>query len=276
MRQRIITGLTLFAGIWWVFANTEYTQLIWGSLIVFFATAWEWGHMRASLPVKQRIPPHSRAFITAAITVIGGMFILYHQSYTAFITLLGAWLWLTIALLIVRQRLLIVIQALPGWLHDIIFLLTLGVAITALFGMGIFAQQANGLLFASLAVVWAADIGAYFTGKAIGSTPLSSLSPKKTWQGAIGGWLCAIVFAVVWVNVYPTSLGMVSVESFIFAAVIAAPMSIIGDLAQSAMKRHYQVKDSGFLLPGHGGVYDRIDGMLAALPLQYSVYLWLN
>ena len=119
-------------------------------------------------------------------------------------------------------------------------------------------------LFWVLAVVWATDIGAYAFGRLIGGPKLApAISPNKTWSGALGGLACAILAsaAVFWGYQHAISLGL---------ALVAGLLSIIsqaGDLFESALKRRYQVKDSGALIPGHGGVMDRFDGLWAAAPV---------
>lgn len=116
------------------------------------------------------------------------------------------------------------------------------------------------------AVVWATDIAAYFTGRAIGGPKLApTISPGKTWSGAIGGTVAGIVCGVAVAN----GAGAVNVW---LVALIAAAMSVagqIGDLFESALKRRYSVKDSSKLIPGHGGVLDRVDGLVIA-----AVVLW--
>lgn len=129
------------------------------------------------------------------------------------------------------------------------------------------------------AVVWSADIGAYLCGRSIGGPKLAPrISPKKTWAGFIGGVSCATIIAGA-VAVYweepPTSLAL-------WGAVVAIA-SQAGDLFESAIKRHFDVKDSSSLIPGHGGVLDRVDALVAGavaiailkLTLGRSVMPWL-
>lgn len=120
-----------------------------------------------------------------------------------------------------------------------------------------------------LVLVWIADSAAYFVGRAWGRRKLApSISPGKSWEGAVGGVVGAAAYAII------TGLFMerIAWAAFIAAAVLLAMVSIIGDLFESAAKRQAGVKDSGTLLPGHGGVLDRIDSATAALPL--AALLW--
>jgi len=112
-------------------------------------------------------------------------------------------------------------------------------------------------------LVWAADIGAYFAGRAFGANKLAPVvSPGKTWEGALGGGLLALVLCGGALYFLPAQI----VPWLVIATLLAA-VSVIGDLLESLVKRATGVKDSGTLLPGHGGVLDRIDSLLAALPL---------
>jgi phosphatidate cytidylyltransferase len=118
------------------------------------------------------------------------------------------------------------------------------------------------LIVTGLVIVWSADIGAYFSGRAFGRTPLAPrVSPKKTWEGVLGGVALATItgtLAALWL----------SLPIAIFAPMAAAMalISVVGDLAISMLKRSAGIKDSGVLLPGHGGILDRFDGVTAALP----------
>lgn len=123
----------------------------------------------------------------------------------------------------------------------------------------------TGLLW-MFAIVWTTDIAAYFTGRALGGPKLwSRVSPKKTWSGFLGG-LAAGAGAGVLVYLLAVARGWTPVASLTLVAAISALGSIvsqIGDLGESALKRRFGVKDSGQLIPGHGGVMDRLDGFWA-------------
>ncbi|MGN0859790.1 MAG: phosphatidate cytidylyltransferase [Stenotrophomonas sp.] len=121
-------------------------------------------------------------------------------------------------------------------------------------------------LLTALATVWAADSGAYFAGRALGKHKLApTISPNKTWEGLAGGVLAGIVAAV--------GFGLIAGASapqlpwLVAVALVTTLFSVEGDLIESLLKRQAGAKDSGTLIPGHGGVLDRIDGVLAALPV---------
>jgi len=124
------------------------------------------------------------------------------------------------------------------------------------------APSGPALMLVAFALVWAADVGAYCVGRWIGRIKLAPrVSPGKTWEGVGGGLLLAIV--VAWLASYLVDL---SAQLLVIVAVVTALVSVLGDLTVSMLKRNVGVKDSGHLLPGHGGVMDRIDGLTAALP----------
>jgi phosphatidate cytidylyltransferase len=125
------------------------------------------------------------------------------------------------------------------------------------------SPHGRGLAMTLLAIVWAADIGAYAFGRWLGRTKLApAVSPGKTWEGMAGGVLLAAVaaaVAAVWLDVPVVPLAVLGV--------VTALVSVLGDLTQSMFKRNVGLKDSGKLLPGHGGVLDRIDSLTAAIPV---------
>jgi phosphatidate cytidylyltransferase len=129
----------------------------------------------------------------------------------------------------------------------------------------LFVHRVGGYesVFWLLAVVWMTDIGAYAFGRLIGGPKLApSISPNKTWSGSVGGFISGIVAgaAVLYFFGRPPA-----VETMLLAAAVSV-CTQIGDLFESALKRRYQVKDSGGIIPGHGGVMDRFDGLWAAAP----------
>lgn len=131
-------------------------------------------------------------------------------------------------------------------------------------------------IFLLLGIVMANDSGAYFVGKYLGKHSLAPLaSPKKTWEGVFGGLLCGIfgAFVISFVfSVFDSALG--PWEFLVVAALITGASGIIGDLTESALKRFSNVKDSGSLFPGHGGILDRTDSIVFAAPtLWFLLYL---
>lgn len=126
------------------------------------------------------------------------------------------------------------------------------------------------LLFA-LALNWAGDSAAYYVGKSFGKHKLAPIvSPKKSWEGAVGSVAGSVLFGLVYLGYFMPTVSFWKIALMAIAGNVAGQF---GDLAESAMKRGAGVKDSGHLLPGHGGMLDRVDSSLFALPVVYSLLL---
>ncbi|MGJ4996003.1 phosphatidate cytidylyltransferase [Bradyrhizobium sp. HKCCYLS3077] len=122
-------------------------------------------------------------------------------------------------------------------------------------------QQGWHALVLVFLVVWASDIGGYVAGRGIGGPKLAPrISPNKTWAGAIGGFGASLVAAAGW-----SLAGAGGVLAMLMVAAVLSVVSQLGDLAESAVKRHFGVKDSSHIIPGHGGLLDRLDGYVAAI-----------
>ena len=131
------------------------------------------------------------------------------------------------------------------------------------------------LLLYVISVVAASDVGAYFSGKAFGRRKLApAASPGKSWEGFAGGCLAAVLVAIGAQQLGPFSIYPATL--FVLVGLVLALASVVGDLFESVVKREARVKDSGTLLPGHGGVLDRVDGLVAALPVFVCVHLLLG
>lgn len=136
-------------------------------------------------------------------------------------------------------------------------------------------------LFSVMALVWIADIGAYFAGKAFGKRKLApGISPGKSWEGAIGGWIAVLLLAGLSVVLPVAELGDTFAvrlhgrfgwAGFLGVLTVLVILSVIGDLFESQLKRRAEFKDSSNLLPGHGGVLDRIDALIPTLPFAVLV-----
>jgi phosphatidate cytidylyltransferase len=121
-------------------------------------------------------------------------------------------------------------------------------------------------LFIAVALVWSADTGAYFVGRHYGRHKLSPrISPNKTVEGLIGGIVAGVLVTVALAPLAGATLAQLPAVALL--AMVAVAFSVVGDLFESLLKRHVGAKDSGDLIPGHGGVLDRIDGVIAALPV---------
>lgn len=258
--KRIITASILAPlAIWWLmFAASPWFELLLGMLGV--AAMFE-------LVVMLALPGRVAYVFTGAA---GIALLLVSQQAAAAILLLGV-LWLCIFMLAVRGEsggLSTIDQthrfALGGWMM-LWLLLFIWVA-------GLLHHVSAGHLFmlGAFLGVWAADVGAYFAGRAFGKNRLClPISPGKTVEGAVAGALCGMLVAS-WVWTSYADLGPLTAVLIGLALVITA---ILGDLAESAVKRAVGVKDSGRMLPGHGGLLDRIDALLPAVAVAGVLYL---
>lgn len=132
------------------------------------------------------------------------------------------------------------------------------------------------LLFYVFILVWAADSGAYFAGRKFGKHKLApKVSPGKTWQGVLGGLVTAGVLAGIFMQVAPQNLFNVPTLPFIVLSVATVAISVLGDLTESMFKRESGIKDSSNLIPGHGGILDRIDSLTAAVPFFAYFYFYV-
>ncbi len=123
-------------------------------------------------------------------------------------------------------------------------------------------------LFLVMIVPWSSDTGGYFAGRFLGSHKMAPvISPKKTWEGFVGGLLLAVVAVLVYrALVFPT----LTVADCLFLGLGLGAVGVVGDLAESLVKRSFDVKDSGWIIPGHGGMLDRIDALMFVAPLLYA------
>lgn len=162
-----------------------------------------------------------------------------------------------------------IVEALPAAGISSSALLLVAFPLTYAIRIHALGTQGPLLLLFALVIIWVSDSVAYFAGRAFGKHPLAPhLSPKKTWEGSIAGFAGSLLVAVIfrqWLNaMLPQLLGMAA------AGNIAGQ---IGDLLESAYKRSSGAKDSGGLLPGHGGILDRIDALILAIPIVW--YYWV-
>ncbi len=131
----------------------------------------------------------------------------------------------------------------------------------------------NGVLIAVMASVWIADSAAYFAGRRFGRRKLApTISPGKTWEGAIGGALAVVVYGMV-IGAWFFDIAPRHLAGFLLALLLLTALGIVGDLFESMLKRQSGLKDSSNVLPGHGGVLDRIDSLTSVLPLAALVWL---
>ena len=273
LKQRIITALVLLAILLPAMFYPMAAPFGLITLVLLACGAWEWARLngfsfRAALRTGAVCAllctaswylglPNAR--LSVVWSVIGGLWVL--ASVWALRGGATAW------------------QTVPRFLRLIGGVLLLWAA-----WLSIMQARLMGLnfLLSVLVLVWAADIGAYFAGRGLGGRFFAnklapSISPGKTWEGVVGGMTAVFVVALLWIyadghatvdsmSLYSRLLAM-GVPIFLLGVVFMTAMSVVGDLMESLFKRSAGVKDSSNLLPGHGGVLDRVDALLPTLPL---------
>ena len=229
--------------------------------LVALAGAWEWAGIMA--PQRPR-----RKALGVALTALLLAWYYYHASLVLalYITAMALLWWAAALLLIIRWQ--YGREFTPGLLLQVVAgMLTLAPAWVALVTLRAQGETLGPALVVCLfALVWSADIGAYYTGKRWGRRKLAPrLSPGKTLEGLAGAFACGLAAALFCAALllYEGGPGL---APFLVVCMVTVAMSIIGDLTESMIKRSAGVKDSGALLPGHGGVLDRIDSLSAAAP----------
>ncbi len=263
LKTRIITALVILTGLLVTvfFASTEVWALI--TLVIALLGVAEWSNL-IRLGKKQR-------YLMLVITCLLGLLIAYmhktmlaqFQSITMFGFLaIASLFWMIIAPICLIQRKLF---------NNQFMLSVLGLLLILATWIGLVGLHAIHpvLLLGVIATVSVADSAAYFAGKKFGHRKLApAISPGKTWEGVIGAWVAVTVYGAAVCYYKHFSLWLIA---FLWLLVI---LSITGDLFESLLKRKADLKDSGQLLPGHGGILDRIDGLMPTLPITlFFIYL---
>lgn len=256
LKQRFITAVVLVVVLAWaVFAwpNSYFALLV---LFVSGAAAQEWAALQRLSGARSWVAVLCITALCAfAVFVLDGAVLVWLARCVAVAwVVLTAWLvwsdkhglpnqptkWsgaLSLPLLAVAASLLVALHATGAW-----------------------------ILLYVLAIAWAADIGAYFAGKRFGRVKLApTVSPGKSVEGFLGGLVAVFVLSLISLSAF--DLAAAQPLLWVSASLIAAVFSVSGDLFESTMKRAAGVKDSGWILPGHGGVLDRIDSLLASIPV---------
>ena len=266
LKQRIVTGVLLAGGVIAAVAFLPLPALaaVFGAVVAI--AAWEWTRLAGYQHPALRL-----AYLALVVGLLVGIYFYAGLGSTPVLDTLQpvfglACLWWAIALLWIKAypasgvfwatapmlALMGLLVLVPPWVAAV-YLLNY--------------EYGQLMLLAMVILVAGADIGAYFTGRKFGRTKLAPMvSPGKSWEGVIGGQLTVILLAVA----AHSGLGLerMSLLATVAIAVFAASASVVGDLLESMVKRHRGVKDSGSILPGHGGFLDRIDGITAAAPVM--------
>ena len=268
LKQRVITAIVLLAILLPALFYRTPVPFCALALLMIAAGAWEWGRLNA-FGQAGSFGLAALCVLACGLTWYGGLLdrplpILWAAAGVAWV-LAGAWL---------------LRAGVPGW-AAIPRALRLSGGFVALWMAWLAIAQARVMgiefLLSVLVLVWVADIFAYFAGRALGGRfskgkLAPSISPGKSWEGVWGGMAGVVALSLAWSfwgsnSLYGQLVQRHGVALMLLAVVFLAAMSVVGDLVESLIKRSAGVKDSSGLLPGHGGVLDRVDALLPTLPL---------
>ncbi len=275
LKQRVITAIVLLA----LLLPALFAEAVWPfalfTLAMVAAAGWEWGRLNGLRDIG--------ALVLAAIVLtlcIGAIELGWFFAPPAMLWMLATLLWVLGGAWAIRR-------GVAGWAgHAPLARQVTGVLALALAWLAFAHARAIGInfLLSVLCLVWMADIAAYFGGRRFGRRKLApAISPGKSWEGVWSGMAGVLLLALVWSMLIDTRLdvdspslyGLLFARLGVVGAVIAliflAAMSVVGDLVESLVKRSAGAKDSSRLLPGHGGVLDRIDALLPVVPLALAL-----
>jgi phosphatidate cytidylyltransferase len=281
LKQRVITALVLLALLLPALFADQAWPFMTLTVILIAAAAWEWGRLNGV--------PAWQAWLGAVICLLacaGAMQAGWVRITPPLVWLLAGGLWVLLGAWMIRRG----VAGWTLWPQGIRWLAGLLLLALAWLAMAQARQRGVNFLLSVLVLVWAADVFAYFFGKAFGgrwitSKLAASISPGKSWEGVLGGMLGVCLVALAWSEVDQRwALTDLSFYSLLWgqgwwlalpALLFMAAMSVVGDLVESLVKRSAGMKDSSGLLPGHGGVLDRIDALLPTLPLAMMLVFWI-
>jgi phosphatidate cytidylyltransferase len=280
LQQRILTAIALLAVFLPAIFSSLYQPFAWLTLAMVAAGAWEWGRLNAC----------SGRISVGLGGVCVGWCLLSWQQADALLALPGVWivpgaLWVLLGAWVLHR-------GVAGWaaVPKVVRVLG-GLLVMWLAWFALLQARMLGInfLLSVLSLVWVADIAAYFAGRSLGGRwsrgkLAPTISPGKSWEGVWGGMVGVVALALVWLWVdasWPMQVPSLYTRLaphhplWLLAAVLfLVAMSVVGDLVESLVKRSAGVKDSSNLLPGHGGVLDRLDALLPTLPLAMMLVAW--
>jgi len=274
LKQRVITAVLLLAVLLPALFNASPLPFCALALLLISAGGWEWGRLNGCSP---------------GLSWLIGMFCFFAGLLAwqfGFLNLALPWLWSGVGAAWVLGGAWLLLRGVPGWrLVPRVLRLLIGAMSLWLAWLALAQARVIGVnfLLSVMVLVWVADIGAYFAGKAFGTRFIrrklaASISPGKSWEGVLGGMAGALLLALAWTlldssvatggaSFYTSLADRHSVPLMLLVVVFMAAMSVVGDLVESLVKRSAGAKDSSALLPGHGGVLDRLDALIPTLPL---------
>lgn len=272
-KQRVITAIALVLGLLALLFNLNPLNFSLIVALIVLLAGWEWGNLMGLESKRHKFSYIALLALTIATAAFSlDLFGTLNISLGQTLCLIASVLWAVVFLWI---------QGYPSsailWSpRPILGLLGLALLTITWVAIALIIHQPHGpwLLLFAFAVVALADVGGYVAGNLFGKHKLAPLvSPGKTWEGFFGGILLQCILIASMASFMPEKITTVMLVALVIPVSL---YSVLGDLFESMIKRHSGVKDSGNILPGHGGVLDRIDGLIAALPLFALLFLLLS
>ena len=282
LKQRVITALLMLA----VFLPALFASNTWPfmalTLLLISAGAWEWSRLNGWSP--------RGACLGALLCFLGCVWaqdVGWTRHVSASLWTSAGGLWVLVGAWMIQRG----VSGWSLWPRALRWLVGLALLAVAWLAMVQAHQRGVNFLLSVLVLVWAADVFAYFAGRALGGRWIKvklapAISPGKSWEGVFGGMVGVLLVAACWVRlderwqqVVPSFYTVLLSSGWLLALLalmFMAAMSVVGDLVESLVKRSAGVKDSSALLPGHGGVLDRLDALLPTLPLAMMIVTWVE
>ena len=256
---RIITAVILIVLVVWGVYDLPVNGFSWISLAIFLWLGWEYSQLMS------RAKWHRAGFMVVLLILCFLASVMWFNHLYLVVLATLFWLWAIVAVIHYQKKKTAgfhrsAIVVLFGW----VMLLAAWVGINDIWNM----INGHNYIMLMLLLVWAVDIGAYFSGRFFGKRKLADqVSPKKTWEGVWGALILGLIVYYLFASVFNIQFlagwaGLPWVVAMMFFAVM-------GDLCESMLKRQADVKDSASVLPGHGGLFDRLDALLAVVPVFY-------
>ena len=274
LKQRLITALILVVLLVWAIFGLGHKGFAAAMAVIMLIGAWEWSAISGAKTIIKR-----SVFTFVMAAEIGVLIFLMHDAdflpWLSTVNYTVAFVWLFISIWIVlynknKEKYAIYGSTFATVFNLLLGMLVLGGAFLAIIELHRNINYGPGFLLSLMLLIWVADSGAYFSGKTFGKHKLiPNVSPGKSWEGVYGALLAVTVVSILMIYIsgqYDFNDGL----RLLVIAIITTIISVFGDLAVSMFKRNSQLKDSGNILPGHGGVLDRIDSLLAAMPFYLA------
>ena len=256
LRTRVITALLLVAGLALILFALPPLAAVLAFAAIAALAAWEWGGLMGQAQPARFMYAFVLLLFCWQLTVAA-------PELVPVLLGISAAFWIFVVPLWFRYKWTLAGNDFFGYLLGALVILPTWAAMVALHAVD------TWLMLAAMALVWVADIAAYFTGRAFGRHKLApTISPGKTWEGVAGAVVGVLVYGGVVFSFTPLAGKLpLSIPVIVAMLVLLTAVSVMGDLFESLLKRQAGIKDSSNLLPGHGGVLDRIDALTSTLPL---------